>query len=47
LVPRLTTIKQDIAAGAGYLIDCLIKRIGDEETASIVMKPELIIRMST
>jgi hypothetical protein len=25
----------------------LIKRIGDEETASIVMKPELIIRMST
>ncbi len=45
--PRLTTIRQDFAAGAAHLIDCLFRRIAGEESASIVMKPELIVREST
>lgn len=45
--PRLTTIRQDFAAGASHLIDCLFRRIAGEESASIVMKPELIVREST
>jgi DNA-binding LacI/PurR family transcriptional regulator len=45
--PRLTTIRQDFATGATHLIDCLFQRIGGEESASIVMKPELIKREST
>lgn len=44
--PRLTTIRQDFAMGATHLIDCLFRRIGGEESASIVMKPELIERES-
>ncbi|HBK91129.1 MAG TPA: LacI family transcriptional regulator [Parvularcula sp.] len=45
--PRLTTIRQDFATGAAHLIDCLFRRIGGEESASIVMKPELVEREST
>jgi DNA-binding LacI/PurR family transcriptional regulator len=45
--PALTTIRQDFATGAARLIDCLFKRIAGEETASIVMRPELIVRAST
>ena len=45
--PKLTTIRQDFAMGAAHLIDCLFRRIGGEESASIVMKPELVIREST
>ncbi len=44
--PRLTTIRQDFAAGASHLIDCLFRRVSGEESASIVMKPELIARES-
>ena len=45
-VPRLTTIRQDIGAGATYLIDSLMRRIADQDTASVVMKPDLVVRMS-
>lgn len=45
--PRLTTIRQDFATGATHLIDCLFRRIAGEESASIVMKPELIERESS
>lgn len=45
--PRLTTIRQDFAAGATHIIDCLFQRIAGQESASIVMKPELIVREST
>ncbi len=45
--PRLTTIRQDFAAGASLLVDCLFRRIAGEDTASIIMKPELIVREST
>jgi len=44
--PKLTTIRQDFAAGASHLINCLFRRMAGEESASIVMKPELIARES-
>jgi DNA-binding LacI/PurR family transcriptional regulator len=46
-VPRLSTIKQDLTTGAHNLVDLLMRRIAGEDTASVVMPPELIIRMST
>jgi DNA-binding LacI/PurR family transcriptional regulator len=46
-VPRLTTVRQDIRSGARYLVDCLMRRIDGDETASVVMRPELVVRMST
>lgn len=46
-VPRLSTIRQDLTAGAHYLVDLLLRRIAGEATESIVMKPELVVRMST
>lgn len=45
--PRLTTIRQDIAGGAGHLVDLLLRRIAGEDTDAIVMTPELIVRGST
>lgn len=45
--PRLTTIRQDFTAGAAHLIDCLFQRISGVESASMVIKPELIVREST
>ena len=45
--PRLTTIKQDFRGGARQLVDSLLRRIDGEETASIVMKPELVVRRSS
>lgn len=46
-VPRLSTISQDLTTGAQHLVDMLLRRIAGEDTASIVMEPELIVRMST
>jgi len=46
-VPRLTTVRQDLTAGAAHLVDLLLRRIAGEETDNIVMDPELIVRMST
>lgn len=46
-VPRLTTIKQDLAVGAGHLIDLLFRRMAGEDTDSIVFEPELLQRMSS
>jgi DNA-binding LacI/PurR family transcriptional regulator len=46
-VPPLTTIRQDIAAGAHHLVDSLLKRIEGKATGSIVLNPELIVRGST
>ena len=47
ITPRLTTVRQDFKAGAEHMIDCLMRRIEGEETASIVMKPDLVVRRST
>ena len=46
-VPRLTTISQDLSAGAAHLVDLLLRRIAGEDTASVVMQPELVVRMSS
>ena len=46
-VPRLTTVRQDLRAGAAHLVDLLLRRIAGEDTDNIVMDPELIVRMST
>ncbi|WDF72078.1 LacI family DNA-binding transcriptional regulator [Novosphingobium sp. KACC 22771] len=45
-VPSLTTISQDLVAGAEHLVDMLMRRIAGEDMQSVVMKPELVVRMS-
>lgn len=45
-LPPLTTIRQDIAAGAHGLVDLLLRRLSGEETESLVMPPKLVIRES-
>ena len=46
-LPRLTTIRQNIADGAGHLVDLLFRRIAGEDTEAVVMPPELIVRASS
>ena len=46
-VPRLSTIRQDLTQGAGHLVEMLLRRIGGEDTASVVMAPELVVRSSS
>ena len=46
-VPRLTTIRQNLADGASHIVDLLLRRIAGEDTESVVMPPELIVRSST
>jgi DNA-binding LacI/PurR family transcriptional regulator len=43
-VPPLTTIRQDIHAGARALVDLLLRRLAGEETESLVLPPQLKIR---
>ena len=45
-VPRLTTIHQDIAAGAKAMATKLFLRIAGDETESMVMPPRLTVRDS-
>ncbi|UAB79015.1 LacI family DNA-binding transcriptional regulator [Erythrobacter sp. SCSIO 43205] len=42
--PPLTTVKQDIAAGAKGLVDLLLRRLAGDDTESLVMPPHLIVR---
>ncbi|GMN13906.1 LacI family DNA-binding transcriptional regulator [Altererythrobacter sp. MTPC7] len=44
--PALTTIRQDIAAGARGLVDLLLRRMGGDDTESLVLPPQLIIRQT-
>ncbi len=46
-VPRLTTVRQDFAGGAAHLVTLLLRRIAGEDTDSVVMTPELIVRLSS
>ena len=46
-VPPLTTIRQDLAAGAAHLVDLLFRRIAGEPTSSVVLEPVLVVRQST
>ena len=43
-VPPLTTVRQDIAAGAKGLVDLLLRRLAGEDTESLVLPPQLIVR---
>ncbi len=45
--PPISTIRQDLQAGAAMLVDLLFRRIAGEETESVEMTPELVIRAST
>ncbi|HQS96839.1 LacI family DNA-binding transcriptional regulator [Novosphingobium sp. 17-62-19] len=46
MVPQLTTVRQDIAAGARAMVDALRRRLAGEDAPSIVMQPELVLRES-
>jgi DNA-binding LacI/PurR family transcriptional regulator len=43
-VPALTTVRQDIAAGARGLVDLLLRRLAGQTTESLVLPPELVLR---
>lgn len=43
-VPPLTTVRQDIAAGARGLVDLLLRRLAGDKTESLVLPPELVMR---
>lgn len=43
-VPPLTTVRQDIAAGARGLVDLLLRRLAGDTTESLVLPPELVMR---
>jgi len=45
-VPRITTIRQDIATGARAMVDALFARIAGGEAGSVVLEPELVARDS-
>lgn len=44
--PALTTIRQDIGAGARAMVDLLMRRLAGEKTGSFILPPELIVRQS-
>ncbi len=46
-MPPLTTLRQDLVAGAAHLVDLLFRRIGGEKTGSVVLEPQLIVRQSS
>jgi len=45
-VPQLTTIRQDIPAGAAAMVRLLMQRLAGEQCQSLVMAPELVERAS-
>ncbi len=45
-IPPLTTVRQDIAAGARGLVDLLLRRLAGEQTESLVLPPQLVVRQT-
>jgi DNA-binding LacI/PurR family transcriptional regulator len=45
--PSLTTVRQDVARGSKLLVDLVLRRLAGEETASVTMPAELIVRESS
>lgn len=45
-VPQLTTIRQDIAAGAKAMVEALMQRIAGNDTEPTVLEPRLVVRES-
>lgn len=46
MVPQLTTVRQDIAAGARAMVQALRRRMDGENAPPTIMTPELIVRES-
>lgn len=46
-MPPLSTIRQDLVAGAGHLVDLLFERIAGGSSQSVVIEPQLVVRGST
>ncbi len=46
-VPTLSTVRQDLAAGAAHLVDLLFRRIAGEATSSVGLEPKLVVRQSS
>jgi DNA-binding LacI/PurR family transcriptional regulator len=46
-MPPLTTIRQNLVAGAAHLVDLLFRRIGGEAAPSVVIEPQLMVRGSS
>lgn len=46
-VPPLSTIRQDLAAGASHLVDCLLRRMDGKRSGSVLLNPELVVRQSS
>jgi DNA-binding LacI/PurR family transcriptional regulator len=44
IVPRLTTVRQDLVVGARHMVDALFRRIEGEDVPSIEMTPTLVER---
>lgn len=44
--PPLTTIRQDVVRGATVMVDLLFRRIDGDDTRSVTMPPELVVRGS-
>lgn len=44
--PPLTTVRQDVEQGARALVDLLFRRMKGEEVVSLMMEPELVLRVS-
>jgi DNA-binding LacI/PurR family transcriptional regulator len=45
--PSLTTVRQDVARGAKLLVDLVLRRLAGEETPSVTMPAELVVRESS
>lgn len=45
--PPLTTVRQDFRRGAQLLVDLVFRRLAGEDTASVVLPTELIVRESS
>jgi DNA-binding LacI/PurR family transcriptional regulator len=45
--PPLTTVRQDLARGASLLVDLVLRRIAGEDTESVVLPAELVVRESS
>ena len=46
-VPSLSSIRQDLEAGADALVDLLFRKIAGEEVESVMLEPQLVARGST
>lgn len=44
--PPLTTVRQDVERGATTLVELLLRRIAGEDTQSVSMLPELVLRVT-